>query len=169
MTGTYDDMPSARRAVDALQYAGIEAGHISLAGEGAEEAVRLLNASSNTSANDRPILSRVFWRGFWWSVVGALAGAALGLLFNSWTLGFVEGAGSPAIQIATWAMFGHVAGALWGCYAAITSGEAWGLTFQPVVGGALRISVRSADPRDLARAERVFREKQAVAVSRSGP
>ncbi len=166
VVATYDDMAQVRRAIDALQYSGVEANRIKLGGEGAAAAARATDAARDTSAADRPMLWRILWRGFWWGVWGGIAGALLGLLFSYFGFGFLPGVDRPLIQIVSWAMFGHVAGALWGCYAALTTGDAWGLTFQPTEGGTIRIAVRSTDPRDIERAERVFREKQAISVTR---
>jgi hypothetical protein len=163
--GTVSGMAQARRAIDALQFAGIEANDISLAGEGAAAAARLADSSTNSARSDAPIIWRVAWRGFWWSVWGAIAGVAAGFVFGLSGLTLPGTSNSMALQIVSWGMFLHVGGAIVGVYAAITSGSAWELTFQPVEGPVV-IAVRSGDVRHVARAERVLREKGASDVRR---
>jgi hypothetical protein len=164
--GTVPGMAEARRAIDALQFAGIEANDISLAGEGAAEAARLAGASANSGRSDAPIIWRVAWRGFWWSIWGLVLGVAAGVVFGLSGLTLPGTSNSMVLQIVSWAMFLHVGGAIVGVYAAITSGSAWELTFQPVAGPVV-IAVRSGDVARIARAERVLREKGATDVRRS--
>jgi len=165
--GTVPGMAQARRAIDALQFAGIEANDIALAGEGAAAAARLADTSRNSGRSDAPIIWRVAWRGFWWSVWGAVLGVAAGFVFGLSGMTLPGTSNSMALQIVSWAMFLHVGGAIVGVYAGVTSGSAWELTFQPVEGPVV-IAVRSGDVSQIARAERVLREKDATDVRR-GP
>jgi hypothetical protein len=70
-----------------------------------------------------PTLSRVFWSGLWWSLVGAVAGAFIGLALGLSGWGLPGTSDTVAIQVASWAMFLHVVGALVGCYAALDTGD----------------------------------------------
>lgn len=166
--GTVSNMAQARRAIDALQFAGIEANDIAISGEGAVEAARLADASKNSGRSDAPIIWRVAWRGFWWSIWGGILGVAAGVAFGLSGLTLPGTSNSMALQIVSWGMFLHVGGAIVGVYAGITSGSAWELTFQPVEGPVV-IGVRSGDLRRIARAERVLREKGATDVRHNSP
>ena len=161
--GEYTDMAGARRAIDALQFNGVEAGNIALLGAAAK-AVREADARTNMADRDTPLIWRIVWRGFLWSIVGGVLGVALGVVL---TLSGVEvfGGDNAALQIASWAMFAHVAGALWGAYAAISSGGAWEATFLAAdVEGRVIVGVRAAPGADLERIARIMREKDAVRV-----
>jgi len=160
----YADMAAARRAIDALQFGGVEATRIALLGEAAESA-RRADAQRNMAGRDTPLMWRIIWRGFLWSIVGGVLGVALGLVFGLLGVGLPGYGGSLGIQIASWAMFAHVAGALWGAYAAISSGDAWEATFQSGPTGPVVIGVRTDDPREIERSARILREKQANSVS----
>jgi len=156
----YACMEQARAAIEALQFAGIEASDIALAGTGADEARRLADAGG-VSRGERRMLGRVLWLGFWWSAVGAVAGIALGALFGA--TGWLFPGTSMALQVACWGMFLHIAGALWGAYAGLSMGGAWELSYQQVSGPVtLAVTARTASGR--ARVERIARDKQAVRV-----
>jgi len=158
----YPDLAGARRAIDALQFSGVESGSIALLGAAAS-AARRADARSNMAERDTPLIWRILWRGFWWSIAGGVLGVAMGFAF---TFAGVEvfGGDNMALQVASWAMFAHVAGALWGAYAAISSGDAWESTFLSAdVDGRVIVGVRS-DEDDIARIARILREKDAVRV-----
>jgi hypothetical protein len=162
--GEYADMAGARRAIDALQFSGVEAGNIALLGAAAK-AVRAADARANMADRDTPLIWRILWRGFLWSIVGGLVGLALGLAFTFSGIG-AFGGDNAALQIASWAMFGHVAGALWGAYAAISGGGAWEATFAAAdVEGRVIVGVRAAPGADIERIARILREKDAVRVT----
>lgn len=157
----YADMEAARRAIDALQFNGVEAGRIALLGAAAE-AARRADAKANMAERDTPLIWRILWRGLLWSIVGGVVGVALGLIF---TVSGVEvfGGDNLALQVASWAMFAHIAGALWGAYAAISSGGAWEATFMAAdVHGPVILGVRASSDGDVQRVERILREKQAL-------
>jgi hypothetical protein len=169
VSALYPNMEGARRAIDALQNDGVEANSISLSGEGADAAKRMADSQRNTSASDAPILGRVIWRCVLWSIVGAVLGVAIGLAFGLSGLLLPGTSNNVALQVASWAMFLHVGGALWGAYAGISSGSAWELTFQPAGdNGRVFVNVAATNERESARAERVLRSKSALSVSRAG-
>ncbi len=170
VSALYLDMEGARRAIDALQNDGVEAANITLSGEGADAAKRIANSSRNTNASDAPILGRVIWRCVFWSIVGAVLGVGVGFAFGLSGLTFPGTSNSMALQVASWAMFLHVGGALWGAYAGISSGSAWELTFQPVGSdrGRVFVNVAATNERESSRAERVLRSKAAIAITRAG-
>jgi hypothetical protein len=159
-------MDGARRAIEALQFGGVEASRIYLMGEGAEEAARVAGSRLDTSASDRPILSRIVWRTVWWSIVGAVLGVGIGLFIGLTGVGLLPGtSNSVALQVASWGMFLHIAGALCGAYAGVSMGSAWELTFQPI-RGRVTVAVRERDAKAVERAERILRGKSPLSVAR---
>jgi hypothetical protein len=168
VSALYPDMERARRAIEALQNDGIEVGRITLSGEGADAAKRIANTRLNSNASDAPILGRVIWRCVWWSIVGAVIGFGVGLAFGLSGVTFLGMSNSLVLQVASWTMFLHIAGALWGAYAGISNGSAWELTFQPVGVGRVFVNVAASNERDSHRAERVLRSKTAISVRRAG-
>ncbi|HYM14568.1 MAG TPA: hypothetical protein VEZ14_03340 [Dehalococcoidia bacterium] len=159
----YADLAGARRAIDALQFSGVEAGDIALLGAAAV-AARRADTRTNMAARDTPLIWRILWRGFLWSIVGGVLGVALGLVFTFSGVD-VFGGDNVALQVASWAMFFHVAGALWGAYAAISGGGAWEATFMAAdVEGRVLLGVRAAPGADAARIARTLREKDALRV-----
>ena len=159
---TFGGMREARRAIEALQLAGVEAARISLCGEAAEAALAA-DRERDTSARDLGMLRRIIWLAVLWSIAGALLGAAVGAVAGQ--LGLFGG--HLGIQIAGWAMFFHVAGALFGVYAAISNGDAWEQTFQHNHTGPVQLRVRTAAlAADAPRIEGLLRVRRPVALSR---
>ncbi len=152
VTATYGDMGAARRAIDALQYGGIDPAQIRLLGA-ALDAARAADARTDTSARDMPMIWRVFWRGVWWSIIGAPVGAIGGLALG--LAGFV--AINIWVTIGVWALFGHLMGGMWGAYAALSIGSAWEMTFQDVEGTPVVVAVRAEGSEQAARVEHLLR------------
>jgi hypothetical protein len=112
----------------------------------------------------------VIWRCAFWSMLGGVLGAGVGFALGSSGLGTFPGmSNSLPLQVASWAMFLHVGGALWGAYVGISNGRAWELTFQPVESGRVFVNVAASNEHDGHRAKRVLRSKAALSVSRAGP
>jgi hypothetical protein len=145
VTAVYRNARDARRAIEALQADGIDAGRIRLARGGAPGEISLRHAG------DAPILWRVVWRGFWWSVVGAIAGLAVGLVFGLNDFGLPGFDANLPLQLTVWGMFLHIAGALYGAYTALATGSAWEMTF----GGADGDLALAVMPRDHRQRERI--------------
>lgn len=165
VVAAYSDMQHARKAIDALQFSGIEVRDISLTGEGAHRAAEAANSAINTTERDRPMLWRIITRAIVWGVVAAGIGALLGLLLSAIGLQFPRAVDSPALQIGSWALFGAIVGTLWGAYSGVSGGEAWELTFQPDRGGRVLVEVHSDKQEEIARAEQILREKDALTVA----
>jgi hypothetical protein len=158
---TFAGMRPARRAIEALQLAGVEATRITLAGEGAA-AARAADNERDTSARDLGMLRRIIWLSVLWGVAGAAVGALVGVAAGS--LGLFGG--NMGIQIAGWAMFFHVSGGLVGAYAAISNGDAWEMTFQRADSGPVEVRVRPRNAADARRIEALLRAKRPLALSR---
>ena len=160
----YADMTTARKAIEALEFAGLDARQISLKGGRAREAARA-TSTKNTTTLDGRIVRRVALRGFAGAVAGSLAGALIGLLVAGTGLGWF-GSSIPA-AVASFGIGGLIVGALIGAYSAVTTGTAWELTFARTSVGPVVVSVHT-DTRDAGdRAEHVLREHQAMRVSKA--
>jgi hypothetical protein len=114
VSALFAGMEGARRAIDALQNDGVEASVIMLSGEGADAAKRMAGSQRNTNATDAPIIGRVVLRCVLWSIVGGLLGVGVGFAFATSGLTLPGTSNNLALQVASWAMFMHVGGALWG-------------------------------------------------------
>jgi outer membrane lipoprotein SlyB len=161
---SYPDMKHARRAIEALQFAGVDANQISLLGQTAEQAASW--AEKDTTQADTPLVMQILLRAVPWALVGAITGVALGGILAA--IGFEYGpvGASATVQIASWGLFGTIVGALVGAYSAITVSEAWELTFEPVDDGRVLVGVHSDDEKDVESAARILREKEALSVAR---
>ena len=99
---------------------------------------------------------------------GAGLGAVLGGILGALGLEWGRIGDSPAVQIASWALFGLIGGALLGGFSAITVNEDWQLTFaRPDDAGPVSVAVRSEDAKDVDRAAKILRDHHALGVSRS--
>lgn len=103
----------ARRAAQQLHRAGIDPSMISV----------MRTRSRSPQPSEAPTLTKVFWSGLFWSIVGGVAGALLGLVVALLGWGLPGTPDNIAIQIASWAMFLHVLGALLGCYIVLDTGD----------------------------------------------
>jgi hypothetical protein len=160
-------MDMARRALDALEFAGIDAGRISLEGGVAEQAADDANTSSNTVDRDKPMIEHIVWRVVIWGIAGAIVGAVAGAIFQAIGVEIVPAVGdSIAVAMLSYALLGLIIGALVGGMSGISQGEGWELTFQPPrVDGNVFVAVHSDDKTDIRRAEQVLRTKDALSVS----
>jgi hypothetical protein len=166
VVAVYPDMGAARKALDALERAGVEAGEISLLGKRAEEAA----GDIDTRTRDDRMVKQVGKR----AAAGAAAGTAAGGL-----VGFIAGAVAfaipgvgPVLGAGVWASTaaGAVAGgSIGGVVGGVTSldmTEAWELTYESVKGGRVLVGVHSDDRRNVDRGAQVLREHDAIRVER---
>jgi hypothetical protein len=162
--GTFPDMTTARRAVQSLQSAGIEAARISLYGPAADEAA----AGRDVREADGRLVS-VMWRRTWiGGVIGAAIGALLGAV-GTWIV--LRGAGPDALGVF-WAtvvgaaVLGLGTGAATGATSSAQMSRAWELTFHTVLPGEVGVAVHTDKPREADRAERVLRRVDPIQVER---
>jgi hypothetical protein len=164
--GAYIEMRDAREAIQALQFAGVEAGDIELLGERAAQAAEKADRKAVTAPRDAGIATRIAGRAIRFGAAGAIVGAVLGLVLAAAGIEFGRIGDSVAIQSASWATFGAVVGALAGAYSGLSIAPAWELTFEPVEDGEVLVGVHSENAREVEKAEHVLKDKGAVRVAR---
>jgi hypothetical protein len=114
LIATYADDAGMRRAVAGLRAAGVSDDAISFVGKFAERSAN----DASLVGDDRGVIMRIFWAGLIWGGLGAVLGAAIGYALAR--LSFPTD--NIAIQVASWAMFTHIAATLWAAYAVIYNG-----------------------------------------------
>ena len=161
---TFGSMTSARRAIQALQIAGLDAGVITLFGPGADEAA----ADLEVAAADAGFAADM-WRRSW---VGALVGGAIGALFGVVVAGLaLWGVLDRAIGVYLAAVGGATflgigTGAAAGAVSAAQMSSAWELTFHAVREGALCVGVHTDDAREAARAAAILDRQSPTLLER---
>ena len=154
VVGSFTDDAHARDAVQRLRAAGV-----------ADAAISVARRSAPTRpSSEMPTLSRVFWSGLWFSIVGGAIGALLGLIVGLLGWGLPGTPDNIAVQVASWAMFLHVAGALAGCYAALDTGDRFARKADHHDASATLVRVRSNDGDASMRAAQVLAEAGGVDV-----
>jgi hypothetical protein len=160
LVATYADSAGARRALAALRAAGVSDDAISFVGEFGGTAPN----DASLVGEDRSVIMRIFWAGLIWGGVGAVLGAAIGYVLAR--IGFPTD--NVAIQVASWAMFTHIAATLWAAYAVIYEGTPRSTPGRPSPGAAqTMIVVRSADAATLSLAEDALTQSGALVVRRA--
>jgi hypothetical protein len=152
---SFPDAATARRAETALLAAGFAPTSIVIAGVGPA-------TSERRPEREERFLGRLVLIVVFWSIVGTLVGAVMGLLFNAAAIG-PEGGAGIGIQIASWAIFAHLIAGMWAGYALLTRGE----SREPathIPGGRAVVSVQTTAG-ERARIETILRSAGATAVS----
>ena len=149
-------MPEARKAIDALERAGIEAAEISLLGRAAEEAAE----QADTRERDAGVAGRVGTRATVGAAAGGAAGGVVGFLaglaaFAIPGVGPVVGAGVWAATIGGAVAGGSVGGVI-GSYSAVDMTQAYELTYESVKAGRVVVGVHTENPKHAEKAEGVL-------------
>jgi hypothetical protein len=158
----YPDMAGARAAIDALEFAGIDAGHISLDGALARQAAA--RTPTNTARRDVGLVEHIAGRAIAGIVLGGVAGSVLGVIIGN--LGISWLGTSVPTTMATWGVGGVLVGMLVGAYSAISAGDEWELTFEPSIPGEVIVAVHSESGREIARAATVLTQHRALRISK---
>jgi hypothetical protein len=162
----FPDMDAARQAIDGLERAGIDAGHISLLGPGAEREA----GDTDTTERDVEATGHVGGRALAGGAAGTAAGGAVGFLaglvaFSIPGVGPVIGAGVWAATAAG-AIGGGAVGGVLGGISSVGMTPAWELTHGHVRGGRVVVGVHSEDEEEMGRAEESLRKLDPVAIER---
>jgi hypothetical protein len=157
LRAAYPNMERARRAIDALERAGVDGGQIALAGDTAQEAA----TDTDTRVPDEKVTRRVGKR----AVVGALAGAVVGTVVGL-LLGAALSGGGGALWAAAMGGFlvGGTVGGILGGVSSLDMSEAWELTQHPARSGPVHVSVHSDDPDELARAKEALLGESPISI-----
>lgn len=153
VVGAFPNAEAARACADALRAAGVPSSAIQVAG-GATRVVA-------PAEREAPFLGRLVLIVVAWSIVGAVAGAIIGLALNAAGIG-PGGAAGLGIQIGAWAIFAHMIAGMWAGYALLTSGESRRPAHRP--GGASVVRVH-CDEASCAPVAARMREAGATAVA----
>ena len=92
-----------------------------------------------------------------WSIAGGILGAIVGLVLGVYSIGVPGTPNNIGIQIASWAMFMHVAGALVGCYLALDTGDHFASSALHHDNDRVQVRVRAQHRAEYERAEQVMR------------
>lgn len=155
LRAAYPNMERARRAIDALERAGVDGGHIALAGDTAEEAA----TDTDTRVPDERVTRRVGKR----AIIGALAGAVVGTVVGL-LLGVALSGGALWGAVMGGFLVGGTVGGILGGVSSLDMSEAWELTQHPARGGPVHVSVHSEDPDELARAEEALLGESPISI-----
>ena len=156
VVGMFDDDAAARTAVRRLQASGIS-----------EAAIGIARQSAAPPPSDTPAISKVFWTGFWWSIAGLAVGVAIGLILGLLGVGLPGTTDSVWLQVASWGMFVHVAGAIVGCYLALETGDRFSSNTAHHDQMATMVRVRFADDGEAARLEVLLKDAGASGTQRN--
>jgi hypothetical protein len=166
VVAVYSDMETARKAIDALERGGVEAGQISLLGKRVDEAA----GDVDTRTRDERMAKHVGKRAAAGAAAGTAAGGVAGFIAGAVAfaipgVGPVLGAGVWA-STAAGAVAGGSVGGVVGGVSSLDMTEAWELTYESVSGGRVLVGVHSDDPGDVDRSEQVLRDHDAIRVER---
>ncbi len=166
VTAAFPGMEAARRAISALEAAGIESSHISLIGPRAEEAA----AETDTRQRDLDMAKDIGKKVMAGAAAGTTVGGTIGFLaglaaFAVPGVGPVLGAGVWAATAAGGVAGGAVGGVVTGV-AGIDVSEAWELTFQDVRKGQVVIGVHADDGDEVERAAQALQAEEPVSMNR---
>ena len=153
----FDNDASARAAVQRLREAGVPHATISVS----------RRAGVASAPPEMPTMSRVFWSGLWWSVVGAVVGGLLGLSVGLLGVGVPGTPSNIGIQVASWAMGFHVLGALLGCYLVLDTGDRFARKAEHHDAPLTLVRVSTGDAEARARAEHILAEAGGSPVERA--
>jgi hypothetical protein len=158
VVATFPDMDVARKAIDALARAGIEAEDVSVLGQAVEEA----RSDPDTRLRDLDATADVAKK----AGAGAAAGGALGALAGAAAF-IIPGVGPVVgMGILAAAAAGTVAGAsvggMVGGVAGLSLEDDWDLTFQESLReGRVLVAVHAADKSDVDKAAEVLQDEKA--------
>jgi outer membrane lipoprotein SlyB len=154
----FPDLERARKAIDALERAGVDGGHISLGGRPARVAARQRDIRKPDARVTRLVSKRTLMGATAGGLVGALAGFLLGLALP----------GDAALVATTigGVIAGGAVGGVIGGVSSVDMSEAWELTQHRAGDGPVTVAVQSSDSDELARAREAL---EAEDPSRQGP
>jgi hypothetical protein len=158
---TYDGMDTAKTAVDALQIAGIDSSAIRLLGDTAEEAATQAEPEAIRRSDER-LAQDVTRRTVLWMVLGAAAGAILGITLSA----------IPEMPLGAWWWFvggviiGGTAGAIGGGFWSLNADDRLADMVYREAPGRVVVGVHADDRKVVDRAEEVLERKHPIGIAR---
>jgi hypothetical protein len=166
VVATFEDLAHARKALDALEAGGIEAGDVSLLGRQPEEAAH----AADTSQRDQAATADVAKRAVTGAAAGSVTGGVLGFLAGAVAFG-LPGVG-PVVGAGIWAataggaVAGGAVGGMVGGVAKLDMNPDWELTYEDVAVGRTLVAVHARDDDEGERALRVLEKEQPLKLER---
>jgi hypothetical protein len=169
LVATYAEVEQAREAIVSLERAGVEAGDISLLGEGVQSTAGPVTNQDQRKA-DLAATGKVGKRAGSGLVMGAVVGAVLGALGGYLAHELADIGRNPVVVMLGAAIaaaaFGAFAGAFYGGATGLPVSEAWADTFEDVRGGQTAVAVHSDDAGTVDRAADALSDSGALKVVR---
>lgn len=170
LVATYADPEQARSAIEALERKGVEAGNITLFGEGAPSGPP--ETGTDQRATDLATTGAVGKRALGGIVVGAVIGLVLGaaggyLLYEVGDIGSNLAVVVAGAAIAFGAIGAYAGGWYGGASALPVSSESWGETFEGTTGET-KVAVHSGDPSQVDAAAKALAGSSALKIVRFG-
>jgi hypothetical protein len=171
LVATYANVEQARHAIEVLERHGVEAGNISVLGEGVET-TSAPETNEEQRATDMAVTGKVGKR----ALGGLILGAVLGVLIGAgggWAVHELLGIGPSATAVAfgggiALGAFGAYAGGWYGGASALPVSGAWADTFEAVRGGQTCVAVHAEDSDQVDKAAGALADSDAIRVVRFG-
>jgi hypothetical protein len=157
----YPDMRAAKRAIDALEMAGIDASEYSLLGAASAQARSQVDKDADRETDARTTRD-VATRAIVWGGAGLIAGAILAAVLAAipgWPL-------SIGYSLVIFPIVLGTAGAFIAAMSTLESGEAADMVYRPVDGQHVLLGVASEDPNEVQRAENALNRAHPLTLHR---
>jgi hypothetical protein len=169
VAASFPNMGAARRAIEALEHAGVDGDDIDLLGRGADAA----RTPTSPGRPDRRVARHVVRRLGLGAIIGAVAGAAAGLVLGLVVLAATSTGGGAAL-VAAFVIVGVGLGAVVSTFLSfersVSFSEAWPLTFEDAPDGVVWVAVYSRDRRTRERADEALARQTPLELRRdAGP
>jgi hypothetical protein len=161
LIAAYPDMGAAKKAIDALQHAGIESAEYSLLGATAAEAEARVDNEA-LYETDKGMMDDIVWHALGWAAAGIGVGAIIGLILPAipgWPLSVPYSIMLGVIVLGT-------VGALVGGMTHIDAGENVDVVYRPVGNTHVLVGVLSQDPQHVERAESALNHVNPLSLHR---
>jgi hypothetical protein len=161
LVAAYENMRAAKKAIDALELAGIEAAEYSLLGETVAESEARVDQAS-VHEGDAALTNDWLRMAVMWGVAGGILGAIVGAIL----------AAIPGVPLNFWywmiigAFTGVMLGAFAGVMTRIDAGDNVDAAYRPMSDRHVLVGVISQDQKRVARAETVLTRGHPLALHR---
>jgi hypothetical protein len=157
----YENMAAAKKAIDALQLAGIEASEYSLLGATVADAESRVDKAS-VHEGDAQITNEWLRRAVIWGGVGAVTGLVVGAILSA----------IPGVPLNFWywlilgGIVGGTTGGIVGVMYRIDAGQNVDMPYRPTMDRHVLLGVISKDPQRVERAENILKRSNPLSLHR---